>query len=33
MLRKIEKYEILDEIGHGGMATVFRRGQIGRAHV
>jgi serine/threonine-protein kinase len=24
MLRKIEKYEILDEIGHGGMATVYR---------
>jgi serine/threonine protein kinase len=24
MQRKIEKYEIMDEIGHGGMATVFR---------
>jgi serine/threonine-protein kinase len=24
MLRTIEKYEILEEIGHGGMATVFR---------
>jgi serine/threonine-protein kinase len=24
MLRKLEKYEILEEIGHGGMATVFR---------
>ncbi|MCA9580752.1 MAG: serine/threonine protein kinase, partial [Myxococcales bacterium] len=24
MLRKLSKYEILDEIGHGGMATVFR---------
>ena len=24
MLRKLEKYEILDEIGHGGMATVYR---------
>jgi len=23
-MRKLEKYEILDEIGHGGMATVFR---------
>ena len=24
MARKLEKYEILEEIGHGGMATVFR---------
>jgi serine/threonine-protein kinase len=24
MLRKVEKYEVLDEIGHGGMATVYR---------
>ena len=24
MLRKLEKYELLEEIGHGGMATVFR---------
>ncbi len=24
VIRKIEKYEILDEIGHGGMATVYR---------
>ncbi len=24
MLRKVEKYEVLEEIGHGGMATVFR---------
>lgn len=24
MLRTLEKYEILDEIGHGGMATVYR---------
>jgi serine/threonine-protein kinase len=24
MQRKIEKYEIMDEIGHGGMATVYR---------
>ncbi|MCA9602989.1 MAG: protein kinase [Myxococcales bacterium] len=24
MLRKLEKYEILSEIGHGGMATVYR---------
>lgn len=24
MLRTLEKYEILEEIGHGGMATVFR---------
>jgi len=24
MLRKLEKYEILEEIGHGGMATVYR---------
>lgn len=24
MLRKLEKYEVLDEIGHGGMATVYR---------
>jgi serine/threonine-protein kinase len=24
MLRKVEKYELLEEIGHGGMATVFR---------
>ena len=24
MIRKLEQYEILDEIGHGGMATVFR---------
>lgn len=24
MLRRLEKYEILEEIGHGGMATVFR---------
>lgn len=24
MRRKLEKYEVLDEIGHGGMATVYR---------
>ena len=24
MLRKLDKYEVLDEIGHGGMATVYR---------
>lgn len=24
MLRKLEKYDILEEIGHGGMATVYR---------
>ena len=24
MLRKLEKYEVLNEIGHGGMATVYR---------
>jgi len=24
VLRKLEKYEILEEIGHGGMATVYR---------
>jgi serine/threonine-protein kinase len=24
MLRKLEKYEVLEEIGHGGMATVYR---------
>ena len=24
MLRTLEKYEIIEEIGHGGMATVFR---------
>ncbi len=24
MLRKLEKYELLEEIGHGGMATVYR---------
>jgi eukaryotic-like serine/threonine-protein kinase len=24
MLRKVEKYEVLEEIGHGGMATVYR---------
>ena len=24
MLRKLEKYDVLDEIGHGGMATVYR---------
>lgn len=24
MLRKVEKYEIEEEIGHGGMATVYR---------
>ncbi len=24
MLRKLEKYELIDEIGHGGMATVYR---------
>jgi serine/threonine-protein kinase len=24
MIRKIEKYDLLEEIGHGGMATVFR---------
>ncbi len=24
MLRKIERYEVLDELGHGGMATVYR---------
>lgn len=24
MLRKLEKYEILEEIGHGGMATVYK---------
>ncbi len=24
MQRKVEKYEVLDEIGHGGMATVYR---------
>jgi len=24
MLRKLEKYEIIEEIGHGGMATVYR---------
>lgn len=24
MLRKLEKYELLEEIGHGGMATVFK---------
>jgi len=24
MLRTIEKYEVLEELGHGGMATVFR---------
>src|SRR5690349_14779784 len=24
MLKKLEKYEILEEIGHGGMATVYR---------
>lgn len=24
MLRTVEKYEVVDEIGHGGMATVFR---------
>ncbi|MBK8171091.1 MAG: serine/threonine protein kinase [Sandaracinaceae bacterium] len=24
MLRRLEKYEILEEIGHGGMATVYR---------
>src|SRR5262245_23928146 len=33
MLRKLEKYEILEEIGHGGMATVYRAhdtGSVGR---
>jgi len=24
MLRRLGKYELLDEIGHGGMATVYR---------
>ena len=24
MLRKLEKYEIIEELGHGGMATVYR---------
>jgi eukaryotic-like serine/threonine-protein kinase len=24
MLRKLEKYDVLEEIGHGGMATVYR---------
>ena len=24
MVRRLEKYELLDEIGHGGMATVYR---------
>ena len=24
MLKKLEKYEIEEEIGHGGMATVYR---------
>ena len=24
MLKRVEKYEIIDEIGHGGMATVYR---------
>ncbi len=24
MLRRLEKYELLEEIGHGGMATVYR---------
>src|SRR5688572_30549965 len=24
MLKTVEKYEIVDEIGHGGMATVYR---------
>jgi serine/threonine-protein kinase len=24
VLRKIERYEVLDELGHGGMATVYR---------
>lgn len=24
MLRKLEKYELIEEIGHGGMATVYR---------
>ncbi len=24
MVRRLEKYEILDELGHGGMATVYR---------
>jgi hypothetical protein len=24
MLKRVEKYEIVDEIGHGGMATVYR---------
>ncbi len=24
MLRKLEKYEVLEELGHGGMATVYR---------
>ena len=24
MLRKLQKYELIDEIGHGGMATVYR---------
>src|ERR1041385_3087357 len=24
MLKRLEKYEIVDEIGHGGMATVYR---------
>ncbi|MGD8824682.1 MAG: protein kinase, partial [Myxococcales bacterium] len=28
MLRKLEKYEVLDEIGHGGMATVYRARDI-----
>src|ERR1041384_3467610 len=24
MLKRVEKYDIVDEIGHGGMATVYR---------
>jgi len=24
VIRTLEKYELLEEIGHGGMATVFR---------
>ena len=24
MLKQVEKYAIVDEIGHGGMATVYR---------